>query len=78
MLGTNVLDNQLQTGQTDMPTIIGVVKGTGAMDVKLETSGRGDDDMAAVLHYSSCQNFKLKNKTSDHGTQTELGALWES
>ena len=33
MMGTNVLDNQLQTGQTDMPTIIDAVKDSGAMDV---------------------------------------------
>lgn len=78
MVGTNVLDNQLQTGQTDMPTIISAVKDSGAMDVNLEIGGRGDDVMAAVLHDGSCQDFKLKNKTSDHGTQTKLVALWKS
>ena len=78
MMGTNVLDNQLQTGQTDMPTLISAVKDSGAMEVNLEKVGRGDDSMAAVQHDSSCQDFKLKTKTSDNGTQTELSALWES
>lgn len=78
MMGTNVLDNQLQTGQTDMPTIISAVKDSGAMEVKLEKGGRGDDNMATVQHDNCCQDFKLKTKTSDNGTQTELSALWES
>lgn len=78
MMGTNVLDNQLQTGQTDMPTIIDAVKDSGAMDVNLEEGGQGDDNITVALHDGRCQNFKLKNKTSDHGTQTELFAFWKS
>lgn len=78
MVNTNVLDNQLQTGQTDMPTIISTVKDSGAIDVNLAEGGRGDDNITAVLHDGRYQDFKRKHKTSDHGTQTELFAIWTS
>lgn len=78
MVDTNVLDNQLQTGQTDTPTIISAVKDSGAIDVNLEEGGRGDDNITVVLRDGSCQDFKYKNKKSDHGTQTELFALLTS
>ena len=32
----NVLDNQLQTGQEEMPTLIGAVKDSSVVDVTLE------------------------------------------
>ena len=36
MMETNVLDNQLQTGQVEMPTLVGAVKDSGVVDVTLE------------------------------------------
>lgn len=78
MVNTNVLDNQLQTGQTDMPTIISTVKDSGAIDVNLVEGRRGDDNITAALHDGRYQDFKRKNKTSDRGTQTELFAIWTS
>ncbi|RMX49406.1 hypothetical protein pdam_00025605, partial [Pocillopora damicornis] len=36
MVETNVLDNQLQTGQVEMPTLVGAVKDSGVVDVTLE------------------------------------------
>ena len=36
MVETNVLDNQLQTGQVEMPTLVGAVKDSGVLDVTLE------------------------------------------
>ena len=78
MMNTNVLDNQLQTGQTDMPTLISTVKDSGAMDVTLEERGQDDHKITVALHDGGCQDFKLKNTKSDHGTQTELFALWTS
>ena len=36
MVETNVLDNQLQTGQEEMPTLVGAVKDSGVVDVTLE------------------------------------------
>jgi len=78
MVNTNVLDNQLQTGQTDMPTIINTVKDSGAIDVNLVEGRRGDANITAVLHDGRYQDFKRKSKTSDHGTQTELFAIFTS
>ena len=36
MVETNVLDNQLQTGQVEMPTLVGAVKDSGVVNVTLE------------------------------------------
>ena len=36
MVEKNVLDNQLQTGQEEMPTLIGAVKDSSVVDVTLE------------------------------------------
>ena len=36
MVEKNVLDNQLQTGQEEMPTLIGAVKDNSVVDVTLE------------------------------------------
>ena len=36
MVETNVLDNQLQTGQVEMPTLVGAVKDSGVVDITLE------------------------------------------
>ena len=36
MVETNVLDNQLQIGQVEMPTLVGAVKDSGVVDVTLE------------------------------------------
>ena len=36
MMETNVLDNQLQTGQVEMSTLVGAVKDRGVVDVTLE------------------------------------------
>ena len=36
MVEKNVLDNQLQTGQEEMPTLIGVIKDSSVVDVTLE------------------------------------------
>ena len=36
MVETNVLDNQLQTGQVEMPALVGAVKDSGVVDDILE------------------------------------------
>ena len=36
MVETNVLDDQLQTGQVEMPTLVGAVKDSDVVDVTLE------------------------------------------
>ena len=42
--GTNILENQLQTGQIDKPTILSAVKNSGAIDVTLEEGEQGNNN----------------------------------
>ena len=59
MVETNVLDNQLQTGRVEMPTIVGAVKDSGVVDVTLEEGEQiGKHGIAKVF--------------CDRGSQTRL------
>ena len=71
MVGTNALDNQLQTGQTDMPTMIGAVKDSGVVDVSFEGGDENDDRMQD----GSRRDGEHKNTKSHRATQTELFSL---
>ena len=67
---TNVLTNQLQTGEIEMPTVYGAVKDSGAIDVTLEENEQ-DDNAEDVQDYSC--DYEQENKTKCHrGTQTKL------
>ena len=68
MVNTDVLNNQLQTGQTDMPSIIGAVKDSGAIDVSFEEGEDNDDSRKD----GRCQDDEFKNTKSHRGTQTGL------
>ncbi|XP_078344108.1 uncharacterized protein LOC144629772 [Oculina patagonica] len=74
MADTDVLDDQLQTGQTDMPTIIGAVQDSGIVDVSFEEGEKKDGSMI-VVQDGSRQDGEYKNIKSNRGTQTELLSL---
>ena len=68
---TNVLQNQLQTGQIDMPSILTVVKDSGAIEVTLEEDEQADEKKVEVQaksdHSSECTGSRCHQ-----GTQTDL------
>ena len=70
---TNMLNNQLDTGEFSVPTLIGAVKDSGAIDVKIEENEEGDDVTAEV--HCSYQNTECKKKRSHQGTQTNPFSL---
>lgn len=72
--GTNVVNDQLQTGQMDAPTIIGTVQDSGAIDVNLE-EGDQEDYIATVGQEENCRKVKYKRKKSHKQNQTELFRL---
>lgn len=72
--GTNVVNDQLQTGQIDAPTIIGAVQDSGAIDVNLEERDKGDD-IATVGQEENCREAKYKRKKCHKQNQTELFTL---
>jgi len=74
LAGANVLNNQMQTGHLDAPTLIGAMKDSGAMDVSLE-EGEQDDCATFAGQEENCQGAVF-NKTQSHkNTQTEMFTL---
>lgn len=65
MVGTNVLNNQLQTGEIETPTIFLAIKDSGVIDVTLENCKQGDND-------EEMNEAESKNKKCNQGTQTKL------
>ena len=70
---TNILNNQLDTGEFSVPTFLGAVKDSGAVDVTLEENEEGDDVTVEV--HCSYQDTKCRKKRSHQGTQTNLFSL---
>ncbi len=72
---TNVLQNQLQTGDIEMPSIFTTVKDSGAIDVTLEEDEHGDENTVKERgrkgHDTACmdrkrhQNEPLKKKQKE-------------
>ena len=75
MTATDVLKSQLQTGDIDMPTILGVVKDSGAIDVTLEEGKQDDDHSQEVKQSNSYRGTKYSNAQYHRGTQTELSTV---
>lgn len=70
---TNVLQNQLQTGQMEMPTILNAVQDSGAIDVTLEEDEKGDD--STVDWQESNYQGVMYSARRHQETQTELFVL---
>lgn len=66
---------QLDTGETEMPTILSAVKDSGAVDVTLGEDQQGVDE-PVVLRNANCKDSK-KNKSKCHkAIQTESVSLF--
>ena len=73
LAATNVLKNQLDTGEFSAPTILAAVKDSGAMDVTLEDGKEGDK--GTVEAYDSRQEAEYRINRIHQGTQTEPFSL---
>ena len=69
----NILNNQLDTGEFSVPTFLGAVKDSGAVDVTLEENGGGDDVTEEV--HGGYDDTMSRKKTSHQGTQTKPFSL---
>ena len=74
LVEANVLQNQLQTGKFEKPTILSVVKDSGVIDATLEDC-KQDNDYAMKKDAENCQGIKHGNTRCHQGTQTELFSL---
>ena len=66
---TNVLQNQLQTGQIEMPTLLNAVHDSGAIEVTLEENNEGDD-FTLDGQGSYNQDLMYSSTRRHQGTQT--------
>lgn len=73
MAGTNVLDDQLQTGQMETANILSAVKDSGAVDITIKGGQRSYNTMEAQVN--DCQDAEYDNKNCHKETQTESEAL---
>ena len=71
---TNILDNQLQTGQTEDTTIFAAVKDSGAIDVSLD-EGQQDDDSSMEDQREKCPEAERGETKCHKGSQTDLFVL---
>ena len=69
--GTDVVKNQLQTGQIDKPTIATALKESGILDVTLEEGERPDDNRIEMQH-ENCQDVHYGSRKGHQETQTNL------
>lgn len=66
LAGSNVVNEQLETGQMDTPTVTSAVKDSGAIDTILEV---GEEGVEAKEDH--CQNAQYRKKRCDKQIQTE-------
>ncbi len=74
LVGTNVLNSQLQSGKMEKPTILSAVKDSGAIDVTLEEGDQGDD-YTTVVRDESFRVAEYSDTRRHQWTQTELCLL---
>lgn len=68
---TNVLQNQLQTGQIEMPTILASVKDSGAIEVSLEEDEQADEKKVEI-QAKNYQGIEPSGTRCHQETQTDL------
>jgi len=72
VVGTNITNTQLDTGQFEMQTVVGAVKDSGVFDVTLDGEEQ-DDANPAEDHEKDCKEAQLQNE--EKGTSTFHEAL---
>ena len=70
MVETNVLDNQLQTGQVEMPSPVGAVKDSGVVDDTLEEGEQQQETISREGELVS--KHEIAKMFCDRGCQTRL------
>lgn len=75
LAGTNVLNNQLQSGQINAPTLISTMKDSGAIDVSFKEGEQEDDYATFAVQEENCQDAVYNKKQSHKQIQTEMFTL---
>ena len=75
LVGTNVLNTQLDRGQMELTTVVGVVQDSGIIDITLE-DGDQEDESPSEVHGDYCQDPQIQ--TGGKETPTIIGAPTDS
>ena len=75
LAGTNLVNNQLDSGQMDTTTVIGAVRTSGAIDVTLEEREKENSDAMADVQEENCPIPECNRKNAHKQTQTDLFML---
>ena len=71
---TNIINDQLQSGDIEMPTVVAAVQDSGAVDLTLGKDEPREPDVTrntTVVQEDDCEDRNL-SITKSQGTQTEL------
>jgi len=78
LVGTNITNTQLDTGEFEMQSVVGVVKDSGAIDVTLDGEEQ-DDDNPAEDQEEDCKEAHLqtgeKERSTSHEALKDSGAI---
>jgi len=67
LVGKNAIDNRIQPGEIEMPTLFGAVKDSGAIDISLE---EGEHENESGTEMTKEHDWKCHR-----GTQTKLSTI---
>ena len=78
LVGTNITNTKLDTGEFEMQSVVGVVKDSGAIDVTLDGEEQ-DDDNPAEDQEEDCKEAQLqtgeKERSTSHEALKDSGAI---
>ena len=64
LVGTNITNTQLDTGQFEMQTVVGAVKDSGVIDVTLDDEEQDDDKECAKTWSTTTESVTRRRKQS--------------
>jgi len=68
LIGTNITNTQLDTGQFEMQTVVGAVEDSGVIDVTLDDDEQDDDNPAEDQEEGDCKEARLQNGEKETST----------
>ncbi|KAL9970585.1 hypothetical protein ACROYT_G022988 [Oculina patagonica] len=75
LVGSDVVNDQMQTGQIAAPTVIDAMKDAGAIDLTLKEGEQKTDDVMFAVQRGNRQDAKCNRKKCNKQIQTELFSL---
>ena len=74
LVGTNITNTQLDTGQFEMQTVVGAVQDSGVIDITFDDEEQ-DDDNRSEDQEEDCKEAQLQNGEQETSTFYDSGAI---